>query len=464
MVDAGDTLIGGRYQTSARLGAGAAGRVYRADDQRTGQQVTLKLYYQSTATQIEEIILRRLDHPHIIRLLDAGFDAAQQVSYLVFSAIDGQTLAERLATMGQLPLVEVADSVGQLASALDYLHAQGVIHRDVKPANVLRDGRGQLCLFDFGSASVEGMQALPQDAERLAELLERRDSITTAAGVIVGTPEYFAPEQMRGGAIGPATDIYALGMTAYELLTGQLPFTGETMWQVLAQVAEREAPPASQLRNDLPAPASAVVARALSKVPAQRYPTAQAFAQALALGLRGEAVPGAALDTSGPPAPPSADPLTTHLPLEVFISYSRRDAALIDRLDHDLQDNGYRTWIDRSALVGGREWRRDLLTSIQRAPLTLVALSPESVASPYCAMEYQRALKLKRGVLPILLAPCAIPPALAHIQVIDCSQDYAAGLRDLLRALRVYAQAMAMATTAAPRPHGLRGLLSRLRR
>lgn len=457
----------GQYILDSLIGEGATGSVYLAHHgSDTDKRVAIKLF-QLTRTDgseddlgaisaaLEAFILRHLDHPHIVKALDSGIDQAAGVSYIVFPFIAGQTLAQQLA-QGPLPLSACDSYLAQLADALDYLHRQGIVHRDLKPANILLDAHGEVFIFDFGIAQLPpAMRAAiarapdpndPNDLNdpdiRLSQLFDIRAEAITAAGVVLGTPEYLSPEQMRGGNVGPYTDIYALGMTLYQMVTGRVAFEGASMWQVLSQVAQAEPVHPRVLRPELPEAADAAILRALEKIPARRFPTASALATAFSRGLRGL---GEESRSVSPDAPhEGGTPRSDGLLLDVFISYSRSDSAVVDRLEADLQNNGYNTWVDRRKLVGGRRWRRDILASLSRAQLVIVVLSPSSVTSQAVKLEYTQALRSQRGIVPVMLSACEIPRELRDIQVISFTESYQGGLLDLLTALRVFREFYAL--------------------
>ncbi len=311
-----DPLIGqtlGRYHILGALGRGAASVVYLAEasdvplehlateplsgetapedkaplrfaikaltipnDTPDEERDALRLRFQR-----ETQIAQHLRHPHILAVLDTGFIEGRP--YVVMPYIAGPTLARRLlAVRGPLALDETISYVTQVASALDYAHAHGVIHRDVKPSNLLLNSDfSSIYLTDFGIASLQ------DGGERLLGPVGDPTTLTIA-GTTIGTPSYMAPEQIKGEAVGPATDIYALGVVAYQLVTGETPFQGKTPLQVAARHVS-EAPPAPRrLRADLPAPAEEAILKALAKSPRDRFTTAGAFAEALAAGLHGE--------------------------------------------------------------------------------------------------------------------------------------------------------------------------------
>ncbi|MFI5274790.1 MAG: serine/threonine-protein kinase, partial [Ktedonobacterales bacterium] len=216
---------------------------------------------------------QRLRHPHIVTVLAYGEDAASGLAYMVQPYLRGGTLADRMAARtGPVPLAEIAAITRQLADGLDYAHHQGVIHRDIKPANVLLNERGEAYRTAFS----------------IVRLLQDTQSKLTATGQVLGTPQYMATEQLASGQVGPAADIYGLGMVAYELVTGRPAFEGPSLVDVLRQQT-RAAPPASPaLRPDLPAPAEAALLKALAKRPEDRFASASAFAEAFERGLQGQ--------------------------------------------------------------------------------------------------------------------------------------------------------------------------------
>jgi serine/threonine protein kinase len=311
-----DPLIGqtlGRYHILGALGRGAASVVYLAEasgvplaqlateplpndaspddnaptryavkalaipkDTPDEEREALRLRFQR-----ETQIAQHLRHPHILVALDSGF--IEGSPYVVMPYIVGPTLARRLSFMrGPLELDETIRYVTQVASALDYAHAHGVIHRDVKPSNLLLDGDFScIYLTDFGIASLQ------DSGERLLGPVGDPTTLTIA-GTTIGTPSYMAPEQIKGEAVGPATDIYALGVVTYQLVTGETPFQGKTPLQVAARHVSEEPPAPRRLRADLPAPAEEAILKALAKSPQDRFTAASAFAEALAVGLRGE--------------------------------------------------------------------------------------------------------------------------------------------------------------------------------
>ena len=251
----------GRFRIKERLGAGAFGAVYRAHDPQLGRKVALKVPHPGSLTEprLAERFLREgraaagLHHPHIVPVFDAGQDGA--VHYLAAAFIPGRSLAQEVAD-GPLAFPRTAEVVRQLAEALAYAHARGVVHRDVKPANVLLDEQGRLHLADFGLAhrTDEGAEAL------------------TREGAVLGTPAYMAPEQAAGqhGEPLPASDQYSLGAVLYELLTGEAPFSGPPAI-VLYNVIHRDPEPPRQLNAAVPLELEAVCLKALAKRPEDRY-------------------------------------------------------------------------------------------------------------------------------------------------------------------------------------------------
>lgn len=207
----------------ARLGGGAVAEVFRAVDERLLRPVAVKVFRGDAAEQLqrheaEMRTLARLDHPALVAVFDAGSDPQTHQPYLVMQLVEGPTLAEELRD-GQLPPQRVAGYGAALADALAYVHAKGFIHRDVKPANVLIATDGRVHLADFG----------------IARLVD--SAHVTKTGEVLGTPMYFAPEQVAGETVGPAADIYALGVVLLECLTGRRPFEGTPMEVAMARLS-----------------------------------------------------------------------------------------------------------------------------------------------------------------------------------------------------------------------------------
>ncbi|MGI8550253.1 MAG: protein kinase domain-containing protein [Dehalococcoidia bacterium] len=261
----------GRFTVLGVLGTGGFATVYRAEDTQLRRQVALKLLHPHLSENpifaqrflAEARAMARLRHPHIVTIYDVG-ETADRRLYLVMELLEGTPLAARISQETPVPPEQVGALLTQLAAALDYLHQQGLVHRDLKPANVMVSEAGAVTLMDFG----------------IARTLEEEMPLTQT-GQVVGTVAYMAPEQISGGAIGPATDIYALGLLAYELFAGRPPFTGSTTSVMLKQLQETP-PPLAELRPGLPAVVYEAVAEALAKAPGQRPVSAGTFAAAFA--------------------------------------------------------------------------------------------------------------------------------------------------------------------------------------
>lgn len=267
------TTLGG-YAVEALLGSGGMASVYCGLDLHLQRPVAIKVLADRAAAlpgfadrfRQEARLVANLRHPNIVQIY--AFGEERGLTYMVQELLPGPTLEQRMADATQqgqfLPPDKVTAIVAQLAAALDAAHTAGVIHRDVKPANALWNAAGLLILTDFGIAKDLG-GAINQ----------------TQAGTVMGTPTYMAPEQAQGLPLSPATDIYALGVILYELLTNRVPFTGAQPLAVLLQHAQDAPPSPRTLRLDLPPAVEAVVLRALAKEPAARYASAGALAQAL---------------------------------------------------------------------------------------------------------------------------------------------------------------------------------------
>jgi tRNA A-37 threonylcarbamoyl transferase component Bud32/tetratricopeptide (TPR) repeat protein len=266
--------IAAQYAIERELGRGAAATVFLAYDRKHDRRVAVKLLHTELSAAlgadrfVSEIrLLARLQHPHILPLFDSGeIDGAL---YYVMPYVEGESLRDRIAREGPLPVSDALRIVRQVAEALDHAHARNIVHRDVKPENILLSG-GYALVADFGIA-----RAISRAA----------DARTTAAGVAVGTPAYMSPEQATGERhIDGRSDVYSLGVVLYEMLTGRPPFTGPTPQATMAQRFTTTPTRVRAVRPTVPAHVEAAVNKALSMIPADRFSTAAELAAALPEG------------------------------------------------------------------------------------------------------------------------------------------------------------------------------------
>jgi serine/threonine-protein kinase len=268
-------LFDGRYRLERRIGTGGMADVYLAEDETLHRQVAIKILA-DRYTQDEGFVERfrreataaaGLNHPNIVSIYDRG--ESDGTYYIAMEYIDGPTLKEEITSRAPLPEAEAVGYAQQVLQALEFAHRRGVIHRDIKPHNMMLTEDGLLKVTDFGIA-------------RAANQVEM-----TEVGSIVGTAQYLSPEQARGQTVGPQSDIYSLGVVLYEMLTGEVPFTGSSAVEIaMKQVNERPVPPSQKNRLISPA-VEAIVMRALAKDPAMRFRSAREMADELERARRG---------------------------------------------------------------------------------------------------------------------------------------------------------------------------------
>src|SRR4051812_22166074 len=294
-----DNLTGrtiGPYELRDRIGTGGMAAVYRGVHRALGQPRAIKILlpaHTADPTLVERFkseakLAAGLQHPNIVSIYDVGEDGG--LLYFVMDLVPGEPLGRLLDNQQPLPLDRAVNLLRQLASALDYAHARGVIHRDVKTSNVLIGPDDHLTLFDFGIARGANVGRL------------------TRPGLMVGTPYYLAPEVITGAEGDRRADLYALGVLAYELLTGRLPFVGaDTMAVLYAQV---NTPPPSLRRSnpEITETIERVVFRQLAKRPDDRYPTAHNFVSALSAAARLARPAQSQVSPASPPAPITTAP------------------------------------------------------------------------------------------------------------------------------------------------------------
>ena len=280
-----------RYRIERELGAGGMATVHLAEDLRHHRKVALKVLRPEIARVLgSERFLREIEttaqltHPNILPLLDSG-DADGTLFY-VMPYVDGESLRDRLTREKQLPLDDALQVAREVADALSYAHSRGVIHRDIKPENILLES-GHAVVADFGIA-----RAIDEAAgERLTE-----------TGVTLGTPAYMSPEQALGSRdLDGRSDVYSLGCMLYEMLSAEVPFTGPTPMAIMARKLADPLPRISVIRRTVPLGLEVVLAKALTRMPADRYASAAEFATALGAEALGIGAPDS--DASRPGAP-----------------------------------------------------------------------------------------------------------------------------------------------------------------
>jgi beta-lactam-binding protein with PASTA domain/predicted Ser/Thr protein kinase len=277
-----DTLIGhvldGRYRILSKLGTGGMASVYLAEDQELGRRVAIKLLDERHA-QDEQFVERfrreaesaaGLSHPNVVSIYDRG--EVEGTYYIAMEYLEGKTLKELIVTRGPTPVRVAIDYTRQILSALEFAHRNGIVHRDIKPHNVVVAPDGPLKVTDFGIARSGSSQM-------------------TEAGSIIGTAQYLSPEQAQGKPVHPSSDLYSVGVVLYEMLTGTVPFTGDTALEIAMKHLNAAPDPPSEKRppglSDVPHKLDLVVLRALAKDPADRYQTAREMDADLARVVQG---------------------------------------------------------------------------------------------------------------------------------------------------------------------------------
>ena len=262
-------VLGDRYLFERELGRGGMATVYLARDIKHDRQVAVKVLLPDLSASIgaerfeREIRLAgRLQHPHILGMYDSG--VADGLLYYVMPFVEGESLRDKIDRQGQLPVDDALQIALEVADALGYAHKQQIIHRDIKPENILLSG-GHALVADFG----------------IARAIEAGSQKLTQTGMAIGTPTYMSPEQGMGEAVGPTTDIYALGCVLFEMLAGEPPFTGKTSTGILAKHVMEQVPSLRIIRSAAPAEVEMAIFAAMGKSPADRPQTCEAFAEML---------------------------------------------------------------------------------------------------------------------------------------------------------------------------------------
>lgn len=270
-------MIVGRYRIEGRLGVGGMSTVQLAFDQRLERYVAIKLLAEHLADdptfvsrfRREALAAARLVHPNIVQVFDFGFDESQRQHFIVMEHVAGHSCAELLRDHGPMEIDQAVDVISQGCRGLDYAHRNGVVHRDVKPGNLLVSDSDVVKLADFGIARATDQSSITQ------------------VGSVLGTAAYLAPEQARGEEAGPRADLYSLAVVAYQLLSGRLPYEANSLSE-LAIKQQREPPmPLDELNPRVPAELAAAIALGLSLDKEERPANAMLFAESIAAGARG---------------------------------------------------------------------------------------------------------------------------------------------------------------------------------
>jgi len=286
-------IVADRYEVEELVGAGGMSSVYRAHDRLLDRKVALKVMHQHYGADPEYVERFRrearsvaaLSHPNVVTVIDRGEHAGRQ--FIVFEYVDGENLKQLIQRRGPAPVATALELAIQIAQALSFAHQHGLVHRDVKPQNVLLNGDGRAKVTDFG----------------IARSLDVQQSVTHT-GTVLGTSDYIAPEQAQGRAVDEHTDVYSLGVLLYELLTGRVPFVGENFVAVAMRHINDPPPPLAESRPDVPPRVDAAVQRAMAKDPAERFASMSAFCDELQACLAEHQGETQVLPGRAPAAPP----------------------------------------------------------------------------------------------------------------------------------------------------------------
>lgn len=314
MVDHQPRRLAGRYEVRSMIGRGGMAQVHLGFDTRLSRNVAIKMLRTDLARDsIFQTRFRReaqaaasLNHPNIVAVYDTGEEDVTipdgshvSVPYIVMEYVEGHTVRDLLAGGSPVPIDEAVEIISGVLSALEYSHTQGLVHRDIKPGNIMLTNTGKIKVMDFG----------------IARALTDSQATMTQTNAVVGTAQYLSPEQARGEVVDARSDIYSTGCVLFELLTGQPPFKGDTAVAVAYQHVSEIPPVPSSITNDVPDSIDRVILKALAKDKDQRYASAQAMLSDLERAARGALVLAPAADSWESPTIPDQDYATRTLPL-----------------------------------------------------------------------------------------------------------------------------------------------------
>jgi eukaryotic-like serine/threonine-protein kinase len=336
-------LISGRYRLIAPLGEGGMATIWRAVDEQLDREVAVKILRPQFSSdpgfaarfKQEARAAGGLSHPNIVSVYDYGTDGADGEQYIVMELVDGRDLSTILRDRGSLSVDDSVRIAIGVASALEVAHRKGIVHRDVKPGNILITDGGDVKVTDFGIARAVSEASM------------------TVTGTTLGSVHYFSPEQARGDEVTGASDVYSLGIVLFEMLTGRRPFEADTAAAVALRRLNEDAPTPTAIGKPQPAALEAIVMRALAREPADRFPDAGAMAEALRAWRRNpDVVPaGAAAAAVVAATPPAGEP-TVYVPPRVTTPADRAPVLPPPSRTAARQDEGQRWWVWLLALLG----------------------------------------------------------------------------------------------------------------
>ncbi len=389
----GQTL--GQYEIIEPIGTGGMATVYKAYQPGLDRYVAIKVLPAQHALTPgfkerfirEAKVVAKLDHPNILPIYDVGLEG--DLSYFVMKYVSGRVTTLRDLLGQPMDLPTVSHFIDQIAGALDHAHERGIVHRDIKPTNILLED-DWLLLADFGLAKiVMGSQEL------------------TGTGTIVGTPAYLSPEQAEGKRIDHRADIYSLGVVLYEMIIGQVPYEAESPMGVLFKHIYEPVPRPRRLRPDLSAGVEGIILKAMAKNPAHRYERTGELAEALRARLYSDSV-----------IPRKA---TSTQPARLFISYKRNiepDQQLANYLYKFLTEHGHQVFIDRT-LRTGDDWLEEIDQQIKASDFLVVLLSKDSADSEMVQAEVRRAYEYRK----LQQRPHTLPVRVAYEGLLPYSID-----------------------------------------